>query len=238
MIKLCFDYGHGGTDPGAVYNGRKEAADVLSLGREVAEEIRRHGINVDETRTADVTVGLTQRSAFANQQNYNYFISFHRNAFKPETGTGAETYTYMNASEKTISLATKIQKALVEAGFKDRGVKTGNFHVLRKTKAPAVLIEIGFIDNSQDNVLFDIHKKAIVTGISKAILSHLGIKYIEETECEKDDLTEALDLLISKGIINSPDYWQKNARSGKVVKGEYAGLLIERMAEYISPQKS
>ena len=233
MTKLCFDYGHGGADPGAVYNGRKEAADVLSLGREVAEEMRKHGITVDETRTADTTVDLTKRSAFANRQNYDYFISFHRNAFKPETGTGTETYVYINAAEKTKALADKIQKALVSVGFVNRGVKVGNFHVLRETTAPAVLIEIGFIDNTQDNALFDRKREEIIKGISKAILSHLGIKSIEEIEFEKDDLTKALDLLMGKGIINSPGYWLENALAGKTVNGEYAAILIKRMAALI-----
>ena len=42
MVRLCFDYGHGGEDSGACYNGRKESNDVLSIGKEVANELRRH----------------------------------------------------------------------------------------------------------------------------------------------------------------------------------------------------
>lgn len=52
-----------------------------------------------------------------------------------------------------------------------RGVKKANFHVLRETKAPAVLIEIGFVDNTGDNNLFDAKRNEIIKGISKAILS-------------------------------------------------------------------
>ena len=36
MARLCFDYGHGGKDSGALYNGRKESNDVLSLGKAIA----------------------------------------------------------------------------------------------------------------------------------------------------------------------------------------------------------
>ncbi len=74
MAKLCFDYGHGGSDSGACYNGRKESMDVLSIGREVASEVRRHGVMVDETRTTDATVSLQQRSDFENRQSYDYFL--------------------------------------------------------------------------------------------------------------------------------------------------------------------
>jgi N-acetylmuramoyl-L-alanine amidase len=162
VAKLCFDYGHGGTDPGAVYQGRREKDDVLSLGKAVAKELRRHRVIVDETRTGDNTVSLRDRSNFENRKSYDYFISFHRNAFKPEQAKGVETYTYLNAGAKAKGLANKIQTALVGIGFANRGVKEANFHVLRETKAPAVLVEIGFIDNSSDNQIFDTKRNEII----------------------------------------------------------------------------
>lgn len=180
MSRLCFDYGHGGNDPGACYNGRRESNDVLVIGKEIAKELRRHGIIVDEIRSTDTTLSLKQRSNYENKSNYDYFISFHRNAFKPEAATGVETYTYINQDTRSKAMADKIQAAVVNLGFVNRGVKKANFHVLRETKAPAVLIELGFIDNSKDNSLFDNKKKEIIKAISKAILTQLGITYKEE----------------------------------------------------------
>ena len=232
MARLCFDYGHGGSDPGAVYMGRNESEDVLAVGREAARILRRHGVVVDETRTADVSLSLKERSDFENRGTYDYFISFHRNAFKPETAAGVETYTYLSPGTKSKELAEKIQSALANVGFVDRRVKEANFHVLRETKAPAVLIEIGFIDNSRDNALFDSKRADIASGIAKAILSQLGIKYMEENTFQ-DKLAEALDILVENGVVSSPAYWLENAREGKTVKGEYAALLIERMGEFI-----
>ncbi|OCA97884.1 N-acetylmuramoyl-L-alanine amidase [Clostridium beijerinckii] len=186
MSRLCFDYGHGGEDPGATYNGRRESDDVLSLGKEVAEEVRRHGVTVDETRTSDVTVSLSDRSNFENGNAYDYFISFHRNAYEPEKAKGVETYTYLNPGEKSRELAESIQASLVILGFVDRGVKEANYHVLRETKSPAVLIEIGFIDNSEDNILFGEKRNEIIKVIAKAILYELGIDYVEaSTETEE-----------------------------------------------------
>jgi len=234
MARLCLDYGHGGSDPGAVYMGRKESEDVLSLGRSVAEILKRQGVAVDEIRTTDTTVSLNARSDFENRGAYDYFISFHRNAFKPETAKGVETYTYLSPGTKSKGLAEKIQSALVGVGFVNRGVKTANYQVLRETKAPAVLIEIGFIDNSQDNALFDAKRDEIVKAVAGAILSQLGLAYIEEC---KNGLEGALGVLVRNGILKSPEYWLENARPGKTIKGEYAGLLIERMAEYISSQQ-
>jgi N-acetylmuramoyl-L-alanine amidase len=177
LARICADYGHGGSDPGGAYKGRKEKDDVLAVGRAVTAELRRHGVTVDETRTSDATVSLQNRSNFENKKTYDYFISFHRNAFKPEAARGAETYTYLNGRPDTKSLAKKINDALVAVGFVNRGVKEANFHVLRETKAPAILTEIGFIDNTGDNELFDSKRDAIVDGIAKAILSQLRIAY-------------------------------------------------------------
>ncbi len=179
MARICIDPGHGGSDPGAVYKERKESEDNLALAKEVAIELKRHGVTVDETRSSDKTVSLKERSNFENKGSYDYSISFHRNAFNPEAAQGVEIYTYLNASAKAKGLAAKIQAALVNVGFTNRGVKEANFHVLRETKAPAVLVEIGFIDNSKDNQLFDSKRDEIVKGLSKAILTQLGIKYVE-----------------------------------------------------------
>jgi N-acetylmuramoyl-L-alanine amidase len=231
MARLCFDYGHGGSDPGAVYMGRNESEDVLAVGREAARILRRHGVVVDETRTADVSLSLKERSDFENRGTYDYFISFHRNAFKPETAAGVETYTYLNPGAKSKGLAEKIQSSLVGVGFANRGVKTANYQVLRETKAPAVLIEIGFIDNSQDNALFDAKRDEIIKAVAGAILSQLGLAYIEDS---KNGLEGVLEVLVRNGILKSPEYWLQNARKGQSVNGEYAGMLLERMAEYIS----
>lgn len=187
MSRLCFDYGHGGNDPGACYNGRKESNDVLVVGKEVAKEVRRHGVIVDEIRSADTILTLQQRSNYENKSNYDYFISFHRNAFKPEVAAGIETYTYLNQDSRSKAMADKIQASIVNIGFLNRGVKKANFHVLRETKAPAVLIELGFIDNSKDNSLFDSKKKEIIKAVSKAILAQLGITYKEESVSNSSD---------------------------------------------------
>lgn len=179
MTRLCFDYGHGGNDSGASYNGRKESDDVLSLGKAVAAEVRRHVVTVDETRTLDATVSLRARSDFENRNIYDYFISFHRNAFEPEKARGVETYVYLNPSTRSKGLAQRIQESLVALGFVNRGVKEANFHVLRETKAPAVLIEVGFIDNSKDNSIFDNKRNEIIKALTKAILAQVGVDYIE-----------------------------------------------------------
>ena len=69
MSILNFDYGHGGRDSGAILGNRQESNDVLSIGQEIAVEMRRHGVVVDETRTNDSTVSLNARSSFENKNS-------------------------------------------------------------------------------------------------------------------------------------------------------------------------
>lgn len=171
MVKVCFDYGHGGNDPGATYKGRKESADNLDIGMKVAKRVGEFNIETAETRTSDINLSLKERADFANKGEYDYFISFHRNALKPEVANGAETFIHPKASRKARKLAKKIQKGLVACGFRNRGIKTSDFYVLSKTKMPAVLIEIGFIDNSEDNDLFDLNRREIIDRISNVIVS-------------------------------------------------------------------
>ena len=171
---ILFDYGHGGKDPGVMYKGRKEAQDVLKIGQAVAKRLRVAGIVVDETRTSEATLSLDERVKIELKKKYDYFISFHRNAFKPEQATGAEVYVYRAYNTKSKNLARKIQQALVNIGYRDRGVKEADFYVLKHTRAPALLLEIGFIDNNIDNQLFDTKFESIAEGLAKAILDVAG----------------------------------------------------------------
>ena len=178
MVKICFDYGHGGRDPGAIYNGRRESMDNLDLGLRVAELVSANGLKIGQTRIIDKDLSLKERVDFANGGNYDYFISFHRNAFKPEVANGAEVFVHPKSSPRARKLAEEIQRGLVACGFRNRGVKIADFYVLRGTKMPAVLLEIGFIDNSLDNLLFDLKREEIIFRITKSIVSATLEKFI------------------------------------------------------------
>lgn len=179
MIEICFDYGHGGSDPGAVYKGRREKDDVLYIGRRIASELVRHGVRVNETRTYDRTVSLRERTDFEKKNKHAYFISFHRNAFMPEKAKGAEVFVYRSPTDRASKLAVSIRDCLAGIGFVNRGVKQANFYVLRNTRSPALLVEMGFVDNTSDNKLFDSNREKIIKSVSMAILSHLGILYVK-----------------------------------------------------------
>lgn len=173
MAKWLLDPGHGGSDPGACYNGRRESDDVLRLSKRVGEILSSNGESVSFTRTSDATVSLSARSSMENRGSYDYFVSIHRNAIAPEKAKGVETHIYSRGGNKE-ALATKINNNLVGIGFVDRKVKVSNFHVLRETKCAAILIEVGFIDHSTDNNLFDSKFEQMAQAIAKGCLNQIG----------------------------------------------------------------
>ena len=173
MAKRLLDPGHGGTDSGATYKGRRECEDVLRLTLRVGEILKNNGENVYYTRSTDDTVSLSDRSNKENNGSYDYFISIHRNAYQQEVARGVEIHIYAGGgvAEK---LANKVNEEIVKVGFINRGVKVSNFHVLRATKCPAILVEVGFIDNTSDNLLFDFNFEKIAKSIVKGCLLQIG----------------------------------------------------------------
>ena len=78
--KIVLDAGHGGTDPGAVYNGRNEEDDNLALAQAVGKILEDNGVDVVYTRTEDIYQTPFEKARIANQSGADYFISFHRNS--------------------------------------------------------------------------------------------------------------------------------------------------------------
>ena len=172
---FMLDAGHGGSDSGAVYNGRLEKNDNLRITLAVGERLVRSGERVLYTRTDDSTVDLTYRSTMANSAGATYFVSFHRNSAST-VGRGVEVYYYtgLSAQSTAARMAAPVQDALVACGFHNRGVKQANFSVLRRTSMPAILVELAFINNEAENAKLDSEFDRIADAIASALLSFVG----------------------------------------------------------------
>lgn len=172
---FMLDAGHGGSDSGAVYNGRLEKNDNLRITLAVGERLARSGERVLYTRTDDSTVDLTYRSTMANSAGATYFVSFHRNSAST-VGRGVEVYyhTSLSAQSTAARMAAPVQDALVACGFHNRGVKQANFSVLRRTSMPAILVELAFINNEAENAKLDAEFDRIADAIASALLSFVG----------------------------------------------------------------
>ena len=179
--KIVLDAGHGGGDPGAVYQGRQEKDDTLTLTMAVGEILERNGIDVVYTRTEDIYQTPFEKAKLANESWADYFISFHRNSSPTDNQyQGAEVLVYDRSGIK-YEMAENILGALGEVGFREIGVKERpGLVVLRRTKMPALLVEAGFLNTDSDNELFDQQFDDTADAIAGAILGTLTGETIED----------------------------------------------------------
>lgn len=172
---IMLDAGHGGRDPGAVYNGRQEKDDTLALTLAVGELLQEHGVDVLYTRTTDIYESPYQKAMEANAAGVDFFVSIHRNSYPTDNAvSGVESLVYDKSGIK-LQMAENINDQLEAVGFINLGVKARpGLVVLRRTKMPAVLVEVGFINSDTDNQLFDDNFDDITLAIAEGILSTLG----------------------------------------------------------------
>nr|WP_238600070.1 GBS Bsp-like repeat-containing protein [Streptococcus suis] len=185
---VYIDPGHGGRDSGASYGGVHEKNLALSVSNKLRENLLKYGINVLMTRTGDYDVDFkTERSRMTNVSNADLFISIHFNATGAgvSNATGIETYWYQYDPEyqpkinkemhnnptrlaESEILANKVQESLIkETGAVNRGVRRETFAVLRETAIPAILVELGFMDNPSE--LQVIKQDSYHTRLAKAL---------------------------------------------------------------------
>lgn len=171
MALVVLDAGHGGENPGAVYNGRQEKDDALALTLAVGQILEANGVEVYYTRETDIFETPLQKAQEANQTDADYFVSIHRNSSPvPNQYTGIETLVY-NRYGEAARLAYNINEELEEVGFENQGVnERTNLAVLRRTQMPAVLVEVGFINTEADNALLDARFDDVVQAIADGIL--------------------------------------------------------------------
>ena len=146
---VVIDPGHGGKDKGRISSScYYEKIYTLDVAKRLQTILHRERIPSVMTRYADKTVSLEQRAKLANQYQNIVFVSIHFNASTDRRIRGIETYYLSRKSQK---IAWQVQDALADVtGEPDRGVKKSDFYVLRETKAPALLIECGFLSNTKD----------------------------------------------------------------------------------------
>lgn len=181
---LAFDVGHGGSDPGAVNGKRKEADDVLKLAKAIEKYIETNSggvVDCQKSRTDDKTLSLIDRSNWQKRHpEYEFFVSFHRDS-AGSSARGASVHIYNDQRSKNSGkLAKCIEKRLCPIlPGRSNTIQEHNFHVLRETTCPAVLIECGFISNSKDNEIFDKKFEDIVKAIGDGIMEYANIKKVD-----------------------------------------------------------
>lgn len=169
-MKIGIDAGH--TLTGVGTGAGSKFASETAKNREILQKLTaicREKGHIVVNCTVDRSMNdLSDRVSIANAQHLDLFVSLHLNAYKlTEKPMGVETYVYSKTSS-SYTVAQRIQNKLVKnIGWIDRGVKEANYFVLKHTKAPAILVELGFCDSKADMDLWD--TTTIATALFEAI---------------------------------------------------------------------
>lgn len=189
---IFLDPGHGGRDSGAFYYNVAEKDLNMQIYRKLRSKLEELGYKVLTSRDSDIDVDfVTERSRMVNKTNSDIFISIHFNATGNtySKASGIQTYSYSDEPDypskinkywhnhpdrmsESKRLATAIHSSLLaETGAKDAGLLESDYAVLRETAKPAVLLELGYMDNfSENQQIRDSHyQDKLVAGIVKGI---------------------------------------------------------------------
>lgn len=153
-VKIFLDAGHGGSDPGGSGFGLNEKDIVLDIALKTANFLRSNygNVVVEMSRTTDKYLSLGERTTMANNWGADFLVSLHTNAWLGK-GQGFESFIYNGTvSQETRDRQVDIHDYLVDRiPVVDRGKKRANFHMIRESTMPALLLEYMFIDNKREN---------------------------------------------------------------------------------------
>ncbi len=190
---IFLDPGHGGKDPGAQYLGLKEKDLTLQVSQQLKTKLESLGYTVIMSRSTDVFVDfVTERSKMSNETNADMFISIHFNATGHGLDSGEDgiqTYMYQPTgnipsviNKKWHDNPTRLkysyklgsyihQSVLATTQAKDAGLLAKSFAVLRETNKPAVLLELGYMDDSKESqkIRTKEYQQKLVDGIAQGI---------------------------------------------------------------------
>ena len=187
-IKIYIDQGHNpqGFNAGAEGNGLREQDINYAVGLELYDllqaderfEVRLSRSTPETVLGTSNSTSLSARVNAANEWPADYFVSIHSNASTNPAANGSEVYIYREEGT-AYELAKDVLSSMVEAvGTKDNGVKANpSLYVLRRTKMPAILVELGYITNASDAEKLQNNQAEFARGIYNGILDFFDFDY-------------------------------------------------------------
>lgn len=152
---IILDPGHGGKDPGTVKGSVSEKSITLKVSTQVKQLLENAGAKVYMTRTGDTYPSLQDRVDFTQANYGEIFVSVHVNSAANSSAQGTETYYAISTGDmyqEDIDLATFVNNQIVNnLNMKNRGVKQEQYYVIRNMVIPSILVELGFLTNTEDH---------------------------------------------------------------------------------------
>lgn len=182
---IVVDPGHGGHDYGTHSLGKPKYHEKylnLSTAEMLKKFLQQYGYKVVMTRSDDIFIPLEERAQFANNLHTKLFVSVHYNSAPNTDAEGVEVFYCRSDSDKSRVSESKLlaqcvlDKILKNTRANSRGVKHGNFAVIRQTKMPAILVEGGFLTNTaeMDKIKTLAYQKKMAQSIAQGIKDFLA----------------------------------------------------------------
>lgn len=234
MFKIYIDPGHGtliGTkqDPGAVaLDGTKECDIVLDIATRVKAGLADKAQVLMSRTDSNSPYGIDARAAEANEWGADMVLSIHCNDFKEQTAYGAEALIYAVGGKAEKYAKVILDTLCDKAGLANRGVKVRtDLGILRKTKAPAVLIELAFISNPSEatRLACNTQKAFIATSIVSGLIDALQLNVTGETAypiiTHPDSNTYIIRTTPARFAVNWEDKFKQSVSAGRVIGGYF-----------------
>lgn len=169
QINVVIDAGHGGKDHGATHEGYYEKDIVDAISAKIKAQNTNSNIVLHFTRTSDEFVELKSRADIINSVKPDLVLSLHVTTNGNSAASGSEIYIPKESAtkEKSSELATALSEKLKQTTTSFRGIKEAPFYILKKSEAPALLVELGFLSNQKDRefLLDDANQRQIANVI-------------------------------------------------------------------------
>jgi hypothetical protein len=246
MKSIILDSGHGGTDSGAVGFGVKEKDWALEMSQYQFKRLKDLGAKVAMTRKSDVTLSPTERIARVKNK-YDVCVSNHWNAFDG-SARGVEAIHSLHAKPAFANdLANRIVKATglpfrrVFTREMSKGVDYYFMHRLTG-KTETVIVEYGFIDNKQDNEMYQRREifQQVAETVIEGICQKIGVTYtVPNTDSKhKNNPTQSINNYLGKRVesiydgelryYNKPS-WKNEDVYGRLTKGMGFPTIIDKV---------
>jgi len=171
---VIIDPGHGGKDAGATgLNDIQEKDIVLSISQQVSQLLSQKGIQVILTRDNDSFVTLQGRADMANKADADLFVSIHANSIERNKSdiNGLEVYYFNDPSLSNTIYQTVTQSV----DIRQRGVRQARFYVLRNSRMPSTLVEVGYVTGAEDSIKLSTptYQTQMANAIANGILAYI-----------------------------------------------------------------
>jgi len=231
-VTIGIDPGHGGKDPGALgqFLGLEEKYVTLDVGLKLDELLQQRGLTTVLTRSSDQYLTLGERATVLNESGVDLVLSLHVNSAANTEARYVSAHVFQLGGKAEKAAAKLVEVVIRATGWESGGVKVNNFYMLRETTAPAVLLEMGFVSNEEQERLLNRSETRDLLARSLAE----GITQIYGLEPPGDELqghwaAEAIKTVINQGLMQG--YPDGSFQPEKPVSRAELAVVLVRLLE-------